>query len=232
MPRPYHVKLAAKPRDHAGLVLKEYFAGYGAITKGWQAEGGVARAPVELYEDPHHGRGVRPEHDLSSPAVQQRCLDEIEAEDANIEWMACPCFCDQNNGTRTFDNPSGSPNEKEAMGNCLADFQAGFGARPFSHCREFWSVWALSQDVKSSQLAAASPTPRCRLFGGGHVCLWIGPFGRYRQQPVLPPSHRLGVSPTPSLPAGVIQALPGHFRSPSTCPFERVAHQLQRHPVR
>jgi hypothetical protein len=125
----YHVKVAAEPSDETGLVLKEYFAGHGVITQGWLAAGGVAKEPVELYEDPHHRRGLRPEHDLSKPSVQQECLKELEADVANVEWMACPCttFCDwnlQNNGTRTFQNPSGRPNEKEEMGNCLAEFEA------------------------------------------------------------------------------------------------------------
>ena len=99
------------------------------ITQGWLQAGEVALEPIELYEDPHHRRGLRPDHDLSQPMVQERCLREVEEDKVNVEWLACPCttFCDwnlQNNGTRTFSNPTGLPNDKEAMGNCLAEFEA------------------------------------------------------------------------------------------------------------
>ena len=99
------------------------------ITQGWLQAGEVALEPIELYEDPHHRRGLRPDHDLSQPMVQERCLREVEEDKINVEWLVCPCttFCDwnlQNNGTRTFSNPTGLPNDKEAMGNCLAEFEA------------------------------------------------------------------------------------------------------------
>eukprot|EP00435_Cladocopium_sp_Y103_P028983 s4663_g7.t1 len=89
----------------------------------------VAQAPVELYSDPHRQQGRRSDHDLGDPAVQQKYLAEIEADLFNVEWIACPCttFCDwnlQNKGTRTFDNPMGKPNDKEANGNNLSNFGA------------------------------------------------------------------------------------------------------------
>ena len=125
----FHVKAASPPCGPTGLVLREYFAGHGVITQGWLQAGEVALEPIELYEDPHHCRGLRPDHDLSQPMVQERCLREVEEDKVNVEWLACPCttFCDwnlQNNGTRTFSNPTGLPNDKEAMGNCLAEFEA------------------------------------------------------------------------------------------------------------
>ena len=99
------------------------------ITEGWLRSGGTALEPVEFYTDPHRRQGPRPEHDLSQPHVQAKYFQEVEADDTNVEWLACPCttFCDwnlQNNGTRTFQNPMGAPNEKEDMGNKLAIFEA------------------------------------------------------------------------------------------------------------
>ena len=113
----------------SGMKLQEFFAGHAVITNGWLKAGEHAGEPVELFADPHHRRGRREHHDLSKPAVQQAYLDALEADEFNVEWIACPCttFCDwnlQNRGTRTFDNPMGQPNEKEAMGNTLSLFGA------------------------------------------------------------------------------------------------------------
>lgn len=125
----YHVRQVATPHGPTGLVLREYFAGHGVITQGWRKAGEIALEPVELYEDPHHRQGPRPDHDLANPTVQQRFYQEVEEDKTNVEWLACPCttFCDwnlQNHGTRTFQNPQGKPNAKEELGNTLAEFEA------------------------------------------------------------------------------------------------------------
>eukprot|EP00435_Cladocopium_sp_Y103_P032360 s4058_g8.t1 len=113
----------------SGLVLQEFFAGHGVISRGWRQAGEIALDEIELYEDPHRQRGRRPDHDLADPAVQQRYLAAIDQDQFNVEWIACPCttFCDwnlQNSGARTFDNPLGKPTEKEANGNILSTFGA------------------------------------------------------------------------------------------------------------
>ena len=113
----------------SGLKLQEFFAGHAVITKGWNAAGEQAGEPVELFSDPHHRRGRRDHHDLSQDKVQQHYLTALEKDEFNVEWIACPCttFCDwnlQNRGTRTFDNPMGQPNDKEALGNTLSIFGA------------------------------------------------------------------------------------------------------------
>ena len=112
-----------------GLVLQEFFAGHGVLTKGWEAAGGTALEPIELYQEPHLQRGRRELHDLADPANQQRFLKGIQDGYSNVEWIACPCttFCDwnlQNGGTRTFTEPAGKPSEKEALGNSLSTFGA------------------------------------------------------------------------------------------------------------
>ena len=112
-----------------GLVLQEFFAGHGILTKGWMAAGGTALEPIELFKEPHLQRGRRELHDLSDPTNQRRFLQGVEEGVSNIEWIACPCttFCDwnlQNNGTRTFSQPEGSPNEKEKIGNTLSEYGA------------------------------------------------------------------------------------------------------------
>ena len=129
MPQQYQVPTAGTPHGPSGLVLREYFAGYGVITKGWLEAGEVALEPIELYEEPHQRRGPRADHDLANQEVQDRFFKEVNTDVTNVEWLACPCttFCDwnlQNGGTRTFKNPEGKPTEKEAMGNTLAEFEA------------------------------------------------------------------------------------------------------------
>eukprot|EP00435_Cladocopium_sp_Y103_P035203 s583_g9.t1 len=125
----YHVRPASQGAGPTGLCLREYFAGHGVMTEGWLKAGERAMEPIEFYTHPHLRQGPRPDHDLSQPAVQERYLQEIDADVTNVEWLACPCttFCDwnlQNHGTRTFENPMGTPNEKEALGNQLAIFEA------------------------------------------------------------------------------------------------------------
>ena len=115
-----------------GLVLREYFAGHGVITKGWQEAGLTALEPVELYQDPHQQLGPRQEHDLSVKENQSKYLQGIQQDETNVEWIAAPCttFCDwalQNGGTRTFDKPEGLPTPKEHQGNVLS----AFGAQAF-----------------------------------------------------------------------------------------------------
>jgi hypothetical protein len=113
----------------SGLVLQEFFAGHGVISKGWREAGETALEEVELFEDPHRQQGRRQDHDLADPAVQQRYLTAIDQDQFNVEWIACPCttYCDwnlQNGGTRTFAQPMGAPTTKEANGNNLSTFGA------------------------------------------------------------------------------------------------------------
>eukprot|EP00435_Cladocopium_sp_Y103_P041030 s1496_g11.t1 len=126
---PKRVATCTSTAGPSGLVLQEFFAGYGVISQGWRRAGEVALEEVELYDDPHHQRGKRLHHDLADPAVQQRYLEAIEKDEFNVEWIACPCtsYCDwnlQNGGTRTFDNPLGAPTAKEEVGNTLSTFGA------------------------------------------------------------------------------------------------------------
>ena len=126
---PRMVHPATRAVQPKGLVLREFFAGHGVITKAWLAEGADALPPVELYEDPHRQRGARPDHDLSKPEVQAKYKKEVQDHDSNVHWIACPCttFCDwqlQNNGTRTFEVPEGQPTQKEQNGNVLSNFGA------------------------------------------------------------------------------------------------------------
>ena len=121
----------------SGLVIKEFFAGHGVISKGWRDAGEVALEEVELYTDPHRKLQPRPDHDLSDPAVQARHLAEVASNVYNVEWIACPCttYCDwnlQNGGTRTFDNPAGAPTSKEEVGNTLSSFGAQLFAKALS----------------------------------------------------------------------------------------------------
>ena len=113
----------------SGLVLREFFAGHGVITKAWLAEGAVALEPVELYEDPHRQIGPRPDHDLSKPEVQAKYKEEVQQNESNVHWISYPCttFCDwqlQNQGTRTFECPAGQPTAKEENGNTLSNYGA------------------------------------------------------------------------------------------------------------
>ena len=115
-----------------GLVLQEYFAGHGVITKGWRAANQTALEPIELYAQPHQQLGPRPDHDLSDPHRQEYFISRLKAQDSNVQWIASPCtsFCDwclQNGGTRTFQNPAGQPTAKEQIGNALSEY----GARVF-----------------------------------------------------------------------------------------------------
>ena len=127
---PKEVKGVSKgPAGPSGLVLREFFAGHGVVTRGWELYGERALEPIELYEDPHRQLGRRATHDLADPKVQQRFLAEVKTSKSNVHWIAAPCtsFCDwnlQNGGTRTFSNPAGSPTPKEAMGNTLSEFGA------------------------------------------------------------------------------------------------------------
>ena len=123
------VSPCATTAGSTGLVLQEFFAGHGVISKGWRQIGEIALEEVELYEDPHRQQGRRPSHDLSDPNVQARYLQEIDEDKFNVEWIACPCttYCDwnlQNGGTRTFAQPLGDPTPKEALGNTLSTFGA------------------------------------------------------------------------------------------------------------
>ena len=116
-------------RGHAGLVLREYFAGHGVITKGWTDAGMVALEPIELYDQPHQQLGLRPDHDLAQADRQKFYLDKLKEQESNVQWIASPCttFCDwclQNGGTRTFQNPAGLPTEKEKIGNILSEYGA------------------------------------------------------------------------------------------------------------
>ena len=120
---------ASRATTSSGLVLREFFAGHGVITKAWLAEGAVALEPVELYEDPHRQSGPRPDHDLSKPEVQAKYKAEVQQNESNVHWISCPCttFCDwqlQNQGTRTFECPAGQPTAKEENGNTLSNFGA------------------------------------------------------------------------------------------------------------
>ena len=61
--------------------------------------------------------------------MQFEQLRRVEADEFNVEWIACPCttFCDwnlQNGGSRTFDKPVGFPTAKEEVGNTLSIFGA------------------------------------------------------------------------------------------------------------
>ena len=126
---PRRVHPAKRSTGGSGLVLREFFAGHGVITKAWLQEGAEALTPVELYEDPHRQRGPRPEHDLSKKEVQDKYKQEVRDHESNVHWVACPCttFCDwqlRNGGTRTFDQPAGQPTLKEENGNNLSNFGA------------------------------------------------------------------------------------------------------------
>ena len=122
--RPIH-----EARGQKGLVLQEYFAGHGVITKGWRAANQTALEPIELYAQPHQQLGPRPEHDLADPLRQEHFLGRLRARESNAQWIASPCttFCDwclQNGGTRTFQNPGGLPTAKEKLGNTLSEYGA------------------------------------------------------------------------------------------------------------
>ena len=119
-------------KGQKGLVLQEYFAGHGVITKGWRAANQTALEPIELYAQPHQQFGPRPDHDLADPLRQEHFLGRLRAKESNVQWIASPCttFCDwclQNGGTRTFQNPEGLPNAKEQLGNTLS----AYGAKVF-----------------------------------------------------------------------------------------------------
>ena len=129
------VRLLRPARGNGKLTLQELFAGHAGISKEWQASG-HALEPVELYQDPHHRQGRRPEHDLADPGVQQRHLAALrEPEGPNVGWIAAPCtsYCDwqlQNGGSRTFDNPEGTGEgplaASEALGNTLSRYGAQY----------------------------------------------------------------------------------------------------------
>ena len=150
---------------HKGLVLQEYFAGHGVITKGWRAANQTALKPIELYEQPHQQLGPRPEHDLSDPLRQEYYLDRLRDRESNAQWIASPCatFCDwclQNGGTRAFQNPAGKPTAKEQVGNALSEY----GAKVF----------------ETSLLQGGFPVAECS-----------GTSGRYPKQWHLPQWRRL-----------------------------------------
>ena len=113
----------------SGLVLQEFFAGHGVLSKGWTSAGETALEPIELYGKPHLKREPRALHDLTDPVNQQRYIQSVEDGESNIQWIACPCttYCDwnlQNGGTRTFQCPQGQPTSSEAAGNCMSEFGA------------------------------------------------------------------------------------------------------------
>ena len=122
---PFLVSPSATPAGPSGLVLQEYFAGHGVISAGWAQAGEVRLEPIELYKDPHRRLQPRPDHDLSLPEVQDRCLTAVDNDVSNVEWIAAPCttFCDwnlQNHGIiRTFENPIGFPQCKGGCGQLL-----------------------------------------------------------------------------------------------------------------
>ena len=121
--------------EHDTLLLQELFAGTGAVTKEWSANG-QACPPVELYEEPHIRKGPREAHDLTKTQVQSRVLKKVKDVDGpNVGWIASPCtsYCDwqlQNGGTRTFDNPYGTGKgplaQSEDTGNRLSVFSAQY----------------------------------------------------------------------------------------------------------
>ena len=114
------------------LVLQEVFAGTGRITEAWKRSG-VAKQPIEVFEEPHRRRGYRAEHDLLKKEVQQKVKQSCKQRDANVWWIAAPCtsYCDwqlQNGGSRTFEVPEGTGcgplAEREKEGNELSTFAA------------------------------------------------------------------------------------------------------------
>ncbi|CAK9118714.1 unnamed protein product [Durusdinium trenchii] len=133
-----------------GLVLREYFAGHGVITKGWQEAGLTALEPVELYQDPHQQLGPRQEHDLSVKENQSKYLQGIQQDETNVEWIAAPCttFCDwalQNGGHSHLRQTRGITHAKRASGQRAvglwrASLRSGHAARTFPHCRELWTL--------------------------------------------------------------------------------------------
>lgn len=54
------VRAAGGPHPPDALVLREFFAGKGVITKEWQ-QNGIALEPIEVYTEPHR-RGYREAH--------------------------------------------------------------------------------------------------------------------------------------------------------------------------
>ena len=114
------------------LVLQEVFAGTGRVTEVWK-KSGVAKEPIEVFEEPHQRRGYRADHDLRRSEVQQKVRTALKQREANVWWIAAPCtsYCDwqlQNGGSRTFEVPEGTGcgplAEREEEGNQLSTFAA------------------------------------------------------------------------------------------------------------
>ena len=164
-------ELPSKPlRERAsfshGPVGQEVFAGWGGWTAGLRHQGFKCSDPVELYEDPLTMEGVRPEHDLSDPAVADRLRELAKAAPApdvpNIWQFGSPCttFCDfqlLNHGTRSFSSPEGDGTRaEELLGNQFADLCAELCESLYTCGREF---------------AFESSAPSGRRFGTSRVCV-------------------------------------------------------------
>ena len=145
-------ELPSKPlRERAsfssGPVVQEVFSGWGGWTAGLRHQGFTCAEPVELYEDPLTMEGMRPEHDLSDPAVAGRLRELAKAAPApdvpNIWQFGSPCttFCDfqlLNQGTRSFSSPEGDGTRaEELLGNQFADLCAELRESLYTCGREF-----------------------------------------------------------------------------------------------
>ena len=127
-------ELPSKPlRERAsfshGPVGQEVFSGWGGWTAGLRHQGFKCAECVELYEDPLTMEGVRPEHDLSDPAVADRLRELAKAAPApdvpNIWQFGSPCttFCDFQ--LLSFSSPEGDGTRaEELLGNQFADLCA------------------------------------------------------------------------------------------------------------
>ena len=158
------------------LVLQEVFAGTGRVTEVWK-KSGVAKEPIEVFEEPHQRRGYRADHDLRRSEVQQKVRTALEQREANVWWIAAPCtsYCDwqlQNGGSRTFEVPEGTGcgplAEREEEGNQLSTFAAGallgcLGGSPIPSVRIISFERAVPQAVGSTDLEGNFATRRCGL---------------------------------------------------------------------
>ena len=144
-------ELPSKPLRERALLVWARRPG-GVFRMGWldcrvTASGFTCAEPVELYEDPLTMEGVRPEHDLSDPAVADRLRELAKAAPApdvpNIWQFGSPCttFCDfqlLNQGTRSFSSPEGDGTRaEELLGNQFADLCAELCESLYTCGREF-----------------------------------------------------------------------------------------------
>ena len=159
--------------------------------------------------------GVRPEHDLSDPAVADRLRELAKAAPApdvpNIWQFGSPCttFCDfqlLNHGTRSFSSPEGDGTRaEELLGNQFADLCAELCESLYTCGREF----AFESSAPSGRYPKIWDLPSMRRMrqeywgsGGpyGHVCLVPrGGGGHARAFP--PETHMVACLPWP-LPMG------------------------------